>query len=121
MGVPVEVTRRRRLGPMIIIATVAIVFGFFFRSAFVQIGATDPQGSLADQLIDVIKDRRACTFDYTGNTRVKRCLPRATGDTTLNARAKLGLAANRIGATLGLRSENNRDEAAKGAHRDPLR
>jgi hypothetical protein len=107
-GRPVEVTRRRRIGPMIIVTGVCLVVGLFSRFIFLQIAKSDPAGALADGLVGFINDSRACSIEVQDAQRIKRCLPGTSrNDSATTTGRKIGAAAERAWNAMGLPSLAN--------------
>ncbi len=79
MARPVEVTRRRRIGPMTIISAGAVIVAFFSATIAVQTRQSDVDGVIVEQLVEFIDDNRACSYEYSVDTRVRSCL---TSDST---------------------------------------
>jgi uncharacterized RDD family membrane protein YckC len=116
LGRPTTVTRQRRVGP----TTAVLLFAAGFALVFLDIAVTerkrDPQGALANDLLDFLNDRRACSLEFRQGDRVTRCAPRsATPNSRVNRKAYgLGQSIGRVAAALGLKDDTEttlRDKA----------
>lgn len=108
LGRPAGVTRQRRVGPATVVVLFMAGIGLLMLESATTARTSDPEGALADDLLQFLNDRRACSLEYRESSQVERCAAKAATARPSAAHSSgfgLGLAMGRAATVLGLKPD----------------